>query len=94
MSILIASYIVGWGGVAAGAYLGKKRHKKKYYAYGTAVYAFSWAMWAAGAYLVGPQGIALVKKLFRTYLWQTLVIAALILAAAAVYYFVLRKKHK
>ena len=31
-----------------------------------------------------PQGVALAKKLFSAYLWQTLVIAALILAAATV----------
>jgi FtsH-binding integral membrane protein len=92
MVILIASYIVGWASLAAGAYFGKKNGKKKYYAYGTAAYAFSWVMLAAGGYLVGPQGIALVKKLFRLYLWQTLGIAALIVAAAAAYYLIHRHK--
>ena len=92
MVILTFSYIVGWAGIAAGAYLGKKTRKKKYYAYGTAAYAFSWVMLAAGAYIAGPEGFALVKHLLGACLWQTLIIAALLVAAAG--YYLLKKKRK
>lgn len=92
MVIFATSYLVGWAGIAGGAYLGRKTRKKKYYAYGTAVYAFSWVMLAGGAYLAGPEGVALVKKLFGAYLWQTLGITALILAAAGAYYLVKKRK--
>jgi len=55
-------------------------------------YGLSWGMVALGAYLAGPEGVALFKKLFRTYMWQTIGAGAVLVAGAAVYYFIIRKR--
>ena len=65
--LLIVNAPIGWSGVILFTYLAKKSGKKKYYAFATAIYAFSWGLLAAGAALAGPKGVALVKQYGKMY---------------------------
>ena len=92
MVLLLTNQVVGWGGLIISAYLGKKTGKKAFYAAGTAVYAISWGMLALGAYLAGPEGIALVKGLFKKYMFGTISAAVIIVVGAAVFHILKRRK--
>jgi hypothetical protein len=92
MVFLLTNQVIGWAGLIVGAWLGKKTGKKAYYALGTVTYGLSWGMVAAGVYLAGPEGLALVKVLFRKYMWQTICAAAVIAAGALVYYLLKKRK--
>lgn len=92
MVLLLTNQVVGWAGLIGGSYLGKKTGKKIFFAAGTGVYAISWGMLALGAYLAGPEGVGLVKKLFRAYMWQTIAGGAFIVSALIVYYFFSKRK--
>jgi hypothetical protein len=91
MTLIVTNYIVGWGGLAVFAYLGKKSKSKILYIAGTAVYALSWGMLALGVYLVGPEGVAMSKVILKTYRWPAVAVIAVI-AAVTVVYFINKKK--
>jgi len=92
MVLLLTNQIVGWGGAALFTYLGRKTGRKIYFAYGTAIYAFSWAMLAAGVFLVGPEGVKLARQLMKSYGLEALVALAAILAGVIVYVRFKKKK--
>jgi len=91
MILLATNQAVGWGGIIYFAYLAKKTGKKIYIAAGTVIYIVSWGMLALGMMLAGPEGLALIKKLFAVYRWQSIG-AILFIAVVAVYFKFLRPK--
>ena len=92
--LLLTNQVVGWAGLIAGSYFARKTKEKKYYLIGKIIYAISWGMVFAGIYLAGPEGVKLVKDLFKAYTYQAIGVLAVIAAFAAGYYFygVRRKK--
>ena len=78
----------------AGSYFAKKTKEKKYYMIGTVIYATSWGMVFAGVYLAGPEGVKLVKDIFKAYTYQTIGILAVIATLASAYYFFGIKRKK
>jgi len=92
MVLLLTNQVVGWAGLIGGSYLGKKTGKKLFFALGTVTYALSWGMLALGAYLAGPEGVELVKKLFKAYKVQVIAVGVVIIASLIVYYFIKRSR--
>ena len=92
MVLLLTNNVVGWLGLIGGSYFGKKTGKKIFLAAGTGLYALSWGMLALGVYLAGPQGVELVKKLFKAYKWQAIIAGVIIVSALIVYHFTKRSR--
>lgn len=90
VALLITNPIVGWAGVALGAYLARRNGQKRYLAFGTAIYAFSWVMLAAGVVLAGEEGIKRSKDFLRTHWWAAIWICLLV--AWGLYWNAKRKK--
>jgi hypothetical protein len=84
--LLLTNQVIGWAGMAVGIYLAKKFSRKIFYFLGVGIYGFSWAMLAFGAYLAGPQGIALVKHFFLRFRRETIILG-IILVILTVGYF-------
>jgi hypothetical protein len=90
--LLLTNQIVGWGGVALCAYLGKRTARKAFFAYGTGLYACSWVMLIAGVVLAGPEGIMTLKKLLKSRSLEALLTLAVILAGVTLYACFKKKK--
>lgn len=93
MILLLTNQVVGWAGIVGGAYMCKRTGKKIYYALGTGIYVLSWGMVGLGAWLAGPEGIALLKILLKKYFIPTAGTALALLAAGAFYYWKRRNKN-
>jgi hypothetical protein len=62
---LIVNIPLGYGGIALGAYLVAKTGNKGYLALSGIIYGLSWGLLFLGAYLAGPEGMALVKNTWK-----------------------------
>ncbi|MBN1823663.1 MAG: hypothetical protein JW803_05025 [Endomicrobiales bacterium] len=92
MIFLLTNNVVGWSGLAAGAYFMRRTGKKLFMSAGTFVYAVSWAMLLAGAYLVGPDGVCFARELLKKHRIESFIVFSLIIIAASFYVIAKRKK--
>jgi len=61
--LLLTNQIVGWGGIAWGAYKARTTSNHWYYVYGKLIYLFSFGMLFLGIYLAGTEGLTFITSL-------------------------------
>ena len=95
MILLIINVPVGLLGLGFGAFMAKKTGKTVYYPIGTGIYVLSWVMLAAGVWLAGEKGLAVLKAFSAAYPWVKFV-APVIISAIIIYAIInrLRKRSR
>jgi hypothetical protein len=85
LALLVLNPLVGWAGIAVGAYLARRTARRYYYGLGTGMYMVSWGMALAGIALAGPEGIALAKKYEHVNVWYMLPVLFVLLVGVGLY---------